>query len=366
MASLLKSNDDLLDAGAAGTTFRFLTALHAILPRSITLTGSERMRERPIGVLVDALRLLGANIEYQDKEGFPPLRIHAPDKIQKNSVLIVPASTSSQYISALLMIAPALPQGLTIELQGTIVSRPYLEMTLRLMQVFGVTHFWEDSRITVPPQEYMPAEYMVEADWSAASYFYSMAAFSEYCELKLNGLFKDSLQGDSVLPAIMQPLGVDTIFGEDYIILRKSAQNIKKVLEWDFLPSPDLAQSVAVTCGGLKVQGIFSGLQTLHIKETDRIAALMNELAKIEVSFSLLPQKSSRDDFSSDYYLLAGEARIPENVLFETYEDHRMAMAFAPLAMFGEIGINKPQVVEKSYPGFWDDLIKLGFKIESF
>lgn len=361
LQGLLASTNSLRDAGAAGTTFRFMTAYLATQPGTQTLTGTERMKQRPIGVLVDALRSLGAKIEYLEKEGYPPLRIGPPDQFGQNSQVKIAANTSSQYISALLMIAPTLPNGLELELLGKIVSRPYIEMTLAQMAYFGVQHEWEGQSIRIKPQRYQARPFVVEADWSAASYYYAMAAFAEEVDLQLNGLFENSLQGDAVLTEIMAQLGVRTRFNARGIHLSKSGQALPKVFEYDFLRCPDLAQTIAVVCGGLGVTGRFTGLETLRIKETDRIAALDQELAKVGVK--VIEAGLAAD--GKEYFLIEGKAAVgtpaPE---FATYEDHRMAMAFAPLAFFGAIKIHEPEVVVKSYPDYWRDLEGLGFEVK--
>jgi 3-phosphoshikimate 1-carboxyvinyltransferase len=362
MQALLASDSEVLDAGAAGTTFRFMTAYLAMKKGSQTLTGSERMKERPIGVLVEALKKLGADIEYLEKEGYPPLKINEPKNIGAANELTIPASTSSQYISALLMIAPTLPKGLTLHLEGEIVSRPYLEMTLAMMAYFGIKYQWEDNRISIKPQAYQGKEFFVEADWSAASYWYAMAAFADDCDLTLHGLFAESMQGDSVLPKMMEAFGVESTFGENKVRLRKSAAPPPPFFEWDFLPCPDVAQTLAVVCAGLGVHGVFTGLETLRIKETDRINALQVELHKVQSYLSLLPGRFSKKS-EKDFYMVQGKAVVESTPTFATYEDHRMAMAFAPLAMLGKIKIEDPKVVGKSYPAFWDDLEKVGFEV---
>ena len=260
------------------------------------------------------------------------------------------------------MTAPNLPEGLLLQLEGTIVSRPYIEMTLQLMMHFGVDHEWKGNTIRVPPQKYQPRDYWVEADWPAASYYYAMAAFSDECDLRLNGLFKDSLQGDSVLPEMMKHFGVKTFFADNSIRLIKPGGEPKPNFEWDFLPCPDVAQTLAVVCGGMGVHGLFTGLETLRIKETDRITALQHELAKVNVFLSNLPGRFTKKS-KKDFFIVEGKCKVEGCPVFETYEDHRMAMAFAPLALFGEIMIENPQVVEKSYPAFWYDLRKLGFRV---
>jgi len=354
--ALLSSSDERYDAGAAGTTYRFMTAYLASRPGTQILTGTERMKQRPIGVLVDALRQLGAQIEYLEKEGYPPLKIMDASNFGQQGQLSIAASTSSQYISALLMIAPTLSNGLSLKLEGKIVSRPYIEMTLKLMQYFGVEHQWEDNTISIPPQAYQPKPFTVEADWSAASYYYAMAVFADDVDLQLDGLFKESTQGDAVLSEMMNNFGILTTYNSKGIHLSKPAETVvPQSFEWDFLRCPDLAQTLAVACAGINTRGSFTGLETLRIKETDRIAALQNELKKVGVSLTESPN-------SKEYYKIEGKAKIPSSPpSFATYEDHRMAMAFAPLAMLGPIEIEEPDVVVKSYPRFWEDLERLGF-----
>ncbi len=357
MNTLLQSDSEVRDAGPAGTTFRFLTAYLSLQMGAQVLTGTPRMKQRPIALLVDALRTLGADIQYLEKEGYPPLRIGAPgDNLGRQNKISIPANTSSQYISALLMIAPTLPTGLELSLVGEIVSRPYLEMTLSLMQYFGIEYQWRDQTIIVRPQEYQARPFTVEADWSAASYHYALAAFADELDLQLNGLFEESVQGDAVLAEMMTHFGVRTEFNETGVRLTKNGQKKNAPFEKDFLYCPDLAQTMAVICAGTGVEGHFTGLQTLRIKETDRILALHNELKKVGVDFSQEPQRKS-------WYTIKGGVSFPHTPSFATYEDHRMAMAFAPLAMFHPIEIEEPRVVGKSYPDFWKDLEKLGFEM---
>ncbi len=362
LQSLLVSEEEIRDAGAAGTTFRFLTAYLALQPGTQLLTGTERMKQRPIGLLVEALRRLGADIEYVEAEGYPPLRIGPPAGLGKTNRISIPAGTSSQYISALLLIAPTLPRGLELTLKGKVVSRPYIEMTLALMTYFGVQHHWKGEVIKVPPQPYRPRPFTVEADWSAASYYYAMAALAEEADLTLHGLYQDSVQGDAVLPEMMKAFGVRTEYGAGHIRLRQEKRTRPPVFEWDFLTCPDLAQTLAVVCAALGVEGRFTGLETLRIKETDRIAALQRELAKVGASIDELPQAEVPQPGKA-YFSVRGKAVVQQRPLFATYEDHRMAMAFAPLALLGDIAIDEPGVVEKSYPDFWNDLEKLGFEV---
>ena len=258
------------------------------------------------------------------------------------------------------MIAPTLPNGLELELVGKIVSRPYIEMTLSQMAYFGVQHEWEGQFIWVAPQQYQPKPFVVEADWSAASYYYAMAAFATEVDLQLNGLFEDSLQGDAVLTEIMTSLGVKTTFNTGGVHLGKTGTPLPEVFEYDFLKCPDLAQTIAVVCAGLGVTGRFTGLETLRIKETDRIAALDVELAKVGVK--VIEEPLTAD--GKAYFRIEGKAVVPSHAPeFATYEDHRMAMAFAPLAFMGPIKIHEPEVVVKSYPDFWRDLQAIGFSV---
>ena len=361
LQTLLASAETTLDAGAAGTTFRFLTAYLALQPGTQVLTGSERMKQRPIGVLVKALRELGADINYTENEGYPPLRIGEPEQMQGGD-LSISAGTSSQYISALLLIAPTLPSGLNLSLNGTIVSRPYIDMTIHLMRYFGAEVGWDEQTIRVAPGAYRPRSFVVEADWSAASYYYAMAAFAERVDLQLNGLYEESVQGDAAIAGIMTAFGIETEYNERGIRLTKTGRE-KRALDHDFLTCPDLAQTVAVACAGSGKSAMFTGLETLRIKETDRIAALQTELAKVQVWLSQLPAKFT-DDPDREYFMLEGNAIFPKIPTFATYEDHRMAMAFAPLALLHPVLIDDPEVVVKSYPEYWTDLRRLGFEVK--
>ncbi len=364
LINLLKANENVLDAGAAGTTFRFLTAYLAQSGFSGVLTGSERMKQRPIGELVNALNSLGAKISYLDKTGFPPLQFNAVHGLKEKSYIRLSADISSQFISALLLIAPTLPHGLEIELEGKIVSRPYLMMTLHLMEVFGVEHSWNDQIIEVLPQKYVPTDYTVEADWSAASYYYSIAALSDTCDIRLKGLFEQSIQGDQAISKIMESLGVNSRFQGDLLHLHKENNQVKPVLKYDFIECPDLAQTVIVACAGLNVEGRFTGLETLFIKETDRVHAMQLELNKVGCNFG--PETiESTDENAKAYYTIEGNIHFENDpILFDTYEDHRMAMALAPLSLLHPITINDPHVVIKSYPAFWEDIKSIGFRCE--
>ena len=365
MQQLLESSDDTLDCGPAGTTYRFLTAYLCRRQGTQLLTGSARMKERPIGILVEALRTLGANIAYAEQEGYPPLRI-GYSALDKSDRVSIAASTSSQYISSLLMLAPTLPNGLKLTLEGEIVSLPYIKMTLALMQRFGVRHHWEGQTIIVAPQTYQGSPFTVEADWSAASYHYSLAALSEEADIQLDGLFEDSLQGDAVVRKLYAEFGVETRFTESGVRLTKAAGVAPPaIFEGDFVECPDIAQTLMVSCAGLGVQGLYSGLQTLAIKETDRVKAMKAELGKLGiVLFKVPPQMAG----SSGATFYAQEGRVDFAAAgvptFGTYHDHRMAMALAPLALRHAVGIEDPEVVGKSYPGFWDDLRTLGCEVQ--
>ena len=350
-------SSSVLDAGAAGTTFRFLTGYLALQAGSQVLTGSARMKKRPIGLLVDALRQLGADIRFLEQDGYPPLQLNAPT-IGRTNQLTIPANVSSQFISSLLMIAPYLPNGLELTLDGKIVSRPYIEMTLALMGYFGVTHEWNGQVIHIEPQQYIDRPFTVEADWSAASYYYSLAALADEVDFTLGGLQEDSLQGDSVLTDMMEQFGIKSTFEGDLLRLQKTTATTGD-FEWDFIRCPDLAQTIAVLCAAKGRRGVFTGLETLRIKETDRIAAVNQELRKVGASFTSISEAELPEDKA--YYAVEGRA-VVSAPSFATYEDHRMAMAFAPLAMLGGIYVEEPDVVQKSYGRFWQDLQKLGFE----
>ena len=354
MRRLLKSGDTVLDVLDAGTTMRFLTAYLAVSVsrQGKVLTGTERMCQRPIKVLVDALQELGASISYVKNVGFPPIKIDAFDK-QKVKALKVRGDMSSQYISALLMIAPTLPQGLSIELTGKIGSKPYISMTLKVMESFGVKAVWEGNVIEVPPQTYRPVDYYVEPDWSAASYWYSIAALSKGGNITLQGLKEASLQGDRVIAAIMEPLGVSTTFTSEGALLSRKDHVQRTSI--DFTHCPDLAQTVAVVCAVKGITCQMTGLESLRIKETDRIAALQNELGKL----------GSNIVEDNGKWLLTPSHNLSEHqdITVKTYEDHRMAMAFGPLATHMDVFILDPSVVNKSYPGYWKDLQLASFNL---
>lgn len=356
---ILSSGEDLgetssiteVNIGPAGTAMRFLTAYYAISGEEVILTGSERMKQRPIGILVDALRTLGANIDYVEQDGYPPLHIKGGFE-QKTDLISIKGNISSQYITALLLIAARLPQGLKLQIEGELTSRPYVEMTLSMLQQAGIQHLWEDNIISIAPQEFAETSIWVEPDWSAASYWYAIAALSDEAELFLPGLTSYSLQGDSVIGEIMANFGITSQFKDGGVYLKKEPKPIVRKV-FDMIKCPDLAQTVVVVCAALGHEATFTGLETLKIKETDRIAALQNELAKMGVK---LIEKGQV------YKLDCSEKFIPQKMTIATYEDHRMAMAFAPLALIiPELEVEEAQVVEKSYPAFWTDLEKAGF-----
>jgi len=361
---LSQSADEEYNTGHAGTCYRFMTGFLALQEGEQVLTGSARMKERPIGPLVDALRGLGAAIEYLENEGYPPLRIGTLDRETYNRDVKISGSLSSQYLSALLMIAPVLPNGIRLHIQDKLVSRPYLVMTLKIMENFGVSHEWIDEMtIDITHQDYQSKDFIVESDWSAASYHYEIAAFSEEANIVLEGLFEDSLQGDRAIADIATAYGVESSFTGGQVILRKDSSKQKDLFEYNFLKQPDLAQSVAVMAAGLGIYSVFSGLETLKIKETDRISALKAELEKMQVFLSKLPAKFSPKS-DDEFYAVNGTAVSEGPISIETYKDHRMAMAFAPLGCLFQIRILKPSVVTKSYSKFWEDLKSLGFEVQ--
>ncbi len=351
MIKLLASSQNVLDVIDAGTTMRFLTAYLTVTNQQKILTGSNRMRERPIGILVDALKSIGGKIEYQERDGFPPLQIRGLNSNRVNKIAIR-GDISSQYISAILMIAPLLENGLKIELMGKIGSRPYIEMTLEIMKSFGVNSSFNRNFITVENQQYHSTEFTIEPDWSAASYWYSFVALSRNSSIRIKGLRLPAIQGDSVIVEIMKSLGVETQFNSDGALLKK-CDHVNQ-FEYDFSDCPDLVQTIAVVCAVKNIKAQLTGLESLKIKETDRVLALQNELSKIG---ALLKENDGKWSISTD-----NEYKY-DKVFINTYDDHRMAMAFAPLAMISNIKIENPQVVNKSYPGFWDDLRKVNLNL---
>lgn len=356
MVKALNSNDSHFDVKAAGTAMRFLTAFLSKVLGEWTITGTERMKNRPIRILVDALNAVGAKIEYLEKEGFPPLRIMG--SALQGGEISLDGGVSSQYISALLMIAPLMEKGLTLHLQGKVISKPYIHLTLQLMKQYGVESEWVGSTIKVAPQSYRPLPYTVESDWSAASYWYEMMALSQQAEIELKGLFKESLQGDAAGAKLFAQLGVATDYKAGGVVLRKNG-NVCQKLIYDFVNEPDLAQTFVTTCAFMDIPFRFTGLQSLKIKETDRIEALKCELRKL--GYVLTDTNGSILEWN-------GERCEPEaHPVITTYEDHRMAMAFAPASLVRKEGIEiaHPEVVSKSYPHFWENLESAGFVVES-
>lgn len=350
MLELISSKDQILNVEDAGTTMRFLTAFKSVSNEPCEITGTDRMKQRPIKLLVDALRTIGADLEYAGIDGFPPVRIKGFSG-QKSKEVTIRGDVSSQYISALMMIAPTLPQGLLIRFEGKVTSRPYLEMTASLMRQFGAFVDFTEAGINIPHQKYRPTTVTVESDWSAASYWFAFTALAEQAEITLPNITLESLQGDRVIVDIMKQLGVNAeLKGNDLLLTKK---NHVSEIGWNFTDCPDLAQTVAVVCAAKGITGKFTGLESLRIKETDRIQALQLELGKIGASFT---EKDGK------WILTPASKEIPNGVLFNTYLDHRMAMAFAPLATRADIILEDPAVTRKSYPKFWDDVALTGVK----
>lgn len=357
MQKALANETALIDIHHAGTAMRFLTAYFSIQEgRTITLTGSLRMKQRPIKVLVDALNQLGAEISYVENEGFPPLKI-VGKKIITNSITI-PSNISSQFITALSLIGTKLENGLTINLDGKIISVPYIQMTIELLNKVGIKAIFKGNIITIPfTEKIQPEKLQVESDWSSASYYYSLIALSKDSEISISTYFENSLQGDSALQHIYaEHFGVISIFENGDLILKNDPKfNLENRIELNLINTPDIAQTIAATCVGLKAKCLLTGLETLKIKETDRLVALKNELEKFGAIITITDDSLSIDGYTS-------YTDIPT---LETYNDHRMAMCMAPLAQIYPIRINNEMVVEKSYPTFWEDWTKLGFTIKS-
>ena len=352
MQKLLSENPEILDVLDAGTTMRFLTAFSAVGGKPKILTGSKRMQERPIKLLVDALSTIGVQFTYEKNEGYPPFKIEG-FTYNGNNKISISGEVSSQYISALLMVAPTLPDGLELTLTGKIGSKPYIQMTLNLMERFGASYNWDKNVIKVSAQKYTATDYTIEADWSGASYWYSMIALSQDGKVSLSGLRKASNQGDSVLVELGELFGVKTTFTDTGVLLEKCSH--KDFFEWDFTHCPDIAQTVAVICAAKGISCKLTGLESLRIKETDRIEAIKLELAKFGVVVEVE---------GDEVIKIANPAfKIGLNVSVATYKDHRMAMAFAPLALLGDILVENPDVVDKSYPDYWRDLKAVGFSL---
>ena len=366
--NLGRLNAGQFDAGDAGTVFRFLVARLAIQAGKHILTGSIRMQERPIGPLVDAIRQLGIEVQYLRNEGYPPIEIYgkAASQISVKEVHLQ-GDISSQFISALLMIAPLLPQGLVIHVAEPRVSWSYVQMTIEMMRNWGIkVEEQSDGSISIAPSAYLPKPLIIEPDWSSASYWCSIAALSSTVHLHLPGLSpENSLQGDAKVVDLFRRLGLQFTQEADGISITKDIDaQLPRVLSANFTTMPDVAQTIAVACAGLGISGLYTGLETLKVKETDRVLALKKELSKIGVSFVKMPPHMSKRATSTQY-MLEGKADLSEASVFETYEDHRMAMSFAPLALQGTVQLEDPEVVGKSYPAFWDDLKGVGFVIEN-
>ncbi|NOR87701.1 MAG: 3-phosphoshikimate 1-carboxyvinyltransferase [Bacteroidales bacterium] len=341
-----------LDMEDSGTAMRFVTAYASAINVKSLITGSERMKERPLSILVNTLQLIGANIKYVDNDGFPPILIEG--KRIKGGVINIDATVSSQYISALMLMAPKMTNGIIMYLKGDIASFPYINMTAKVMEHFGVDILMHENAIAIKKQSYSSRkEYVVESDWSAASYWYEMAAFSENVDLFLHGLKKESIQGDSIIAEVYEQFGVHSEFLEDGVRLTKTNNHCKHFNQ-DFLNYPDMVQTLVCTSAGLGISGQFHGLHNLRFKETDRIHALHTELKDMGLKLDSFEDK-----------ILIEKSKLSSKRPIRTFADHRMAMSFAPLAIpLGEITIESPNVVNKSYPGFWEDLKKTGFTLE--
>lgn len=354
MKKALQLSSGTVDIHHAGTAMRFLTAYFSVTENAeVLLTGSDRMKQRPIALLVDALRALGAAIEYRGEEGYPPL--HIKGAVLPRSSVSIAANVSSQYLSALCLVGAKLPEGIEIELIGSITSLPYLNMTLQLLERIGISAKLDDQRIRIAPKsEIEPISLAVESDWSAASYYYSIVALSKLgTKATLSTLREDSLQGDRVLSTIYKDFGVSTRFDDGMVILEKVSAPISQTLSYDLKDAPDIAQTIAVTAAGLHVDCFLTGLHTLPIKETDRLAAMKCELEKVGVSVKI----------NAESLRVFGQKAKLQSASIATYNDHRMAMAFAPLAILIPLTIEESFVVEKSYPDFWRDLSSIGYQI---
>ena len=351
----LKTTNGTVDVHHAGTAMRFLTAYFAASHGAdVLITGSQRMQQRPIGILVDALRQLGAKISYVKEVGYPPLHIHGTEL--KNNKVTLKADVSSQFISALLLIAPSLPSGLELSLTGTITSRPYIEMTLSLLEQLGIPYHFAENKIVVRPiSEIQEKTITVESDWSSASYFYSIVALSEHLKIRLRSYRTESLQGDSALVDLYKTVGVETTFHaeKNSIVLQKINTTLPETYTANLANTPDIAQTIAVTCFGLGIGCELKGLHTLKIKETDRLLALKIELEKLGGNVTI----------TEESLLLAPSIKINKHIAIDTYNDHRMAMAFAPLAVRAPLQINHAEVVSKSFPTFWEAMEKVGLTV---
>ncbi len=356
LAAALNSNTNKFDIEHAGTAMRFLTAFLAKITGEWEITGSERMQQRPIGILVDALNKLGAKIEYLGNDNCPPLKILGSHL--KGETIELDGTVSSQYISALLLIAPTIENGLTLKLKGEITSRSYIKLTLELMAKFGVRYNWEGNEITVYEQNYLPIDFTIEADWTGASYWYQVLAIVESGEILLENLQLKSLQGDANIVSWFEQFGIYSTQKKEGVLLSKKENILPKKLTLDFIENPDIAQTMACLCVAKEVPFHFTGLKTLKIKETNRIAALQNELLKFGAKITEPKHGELLWDGEIDSTI------NEENPIIKTYHDHRMALAFAPMALAGiNLQIENPTVVTKSYPDFWEDLKEIGFVI---
>ena len=354
MISSLKSNKEEINIGHAGTAMRFLTSYYSsILNSSKILTGSSRMKERPILILVEALNNLGADIEYIDKKGYPPIKING--KLIYGNEIALPADVSSQYISSLMMLGVSINQGLKIKLSTKITSLPYIYMTKKIIErIGGIVDIKPDEIIIKQLVSNKIPDQIVESDWSSASYFYSLVALSDSSDITLSSFFNNSIQGDSRIVDIYKQFGVETKFLNDKIYLKKNNIDLPDSISINLRDNPDLAQTIVVTCLGLGVNCKLDGLHTLKLKETDRLLALKREIEKFEVDYVTISNQS---------ITLKNNSKLKSGVSINTYDDHRMAMSFAPLSMINPIIIINPEVVSKSYLNFWNDLESLGFKI---
>jgi 3-phosphoshikimate 1-carboxyvinyltransferase len=352
MQKLINSPEKVIDVMDAGTTMRFLTAYFSVSNQNKILTGTARMKERPIFPLVNSLRAIGASIEYLEREGYPPFEIKGLDK-QINSKVNVPGNMSSQFISALMMIGSALPNGLIVELDGPIGRRPYIVMTELILKAFGGKVEFEDNLISIESGKLKPTTYTIEPDWSAASYWFSFSSLANESELLLSGNFESSTQGDQVMADIGRQVGVRSEVLDGYLKLSKI--EAAKTLEWNFTDCPDLAQTVIPLCSIKGIEGTFTGLESLRIKETDRIYALQEELKKIGAE--LIEGKGQ-------WKLIPAKGNFQEAYAFKCYHDHRMGMGLAPLATQFNIEFDDRAVVDKSYPRYWDDLTACGFSVD--
>ena len=354
MKKALQLSSGTVDIHHAGTAMRFLTAYFSVTENAeVLLTGSNRMKQRPIALLVDALRALGATIEYRGEEGYPPL--HIKGAVLPRSSVSIAANVSSQYLSALCLVGAKLPEGVKIELVGSITSLPYLNMTLQLLERIGISAKLDERRIRIAPKsDIEPISLAVESDWSAASYYYSIVALSKLgTKATLSTLREDSLQGDRVLSTIYTDFGVSTRFDDGKVILEKVSGPMSQTLSYDLKDAPDIAQTIAVTAAGLHVDCFLTGLHTLPIKETDRLAAMKCELEKVGASVNI----------DAESLRVFGQKAKLQSASIATYNDHRMAMAFAPLAILIPLTIEESFVVEKSYPDFWKDLSSIGYQV---